>query len=277
MTEIESDRISEALERALETGDTRTFFDRVERASGLPGKRPNLPVLRAVGARLATSGDAGEALLEELVDAKHPALYRVAFFGIATRAAKKGDRTKAFERLHDLADEPVHDRRVALIDALADVVGQLGDPAVERMAAFTDGFLHAHVALEVISRDDVLPRLSKAGPVLARFTEAFELADAAPRSSDRSQGLRVLRAGLPIQIAKVAPRFGEIVDWVRERTARERRETREVIAEAVSGLRKIVGEAEATRLRAEIEKTRPHMYDENRIVHGTRNRSRGKK
>ena len=106
MIELESDRISEALERALETGDTRTIFDRLQRASGLPGKRPNLPVLGGVGARLATSGAAGAEMIEELVDAKHPALYRVAFFAFATHAAKKGDRTKAFERLHDLSDEP---------------------------------------------------------------------------------------------------------------------------------------------------------------------------
>jgi len=277
VTELESDRISQALDQALATGDTRQLFDRVERASGLPGKRPNLPLLRALGARIATSGEAGDTLVDVLLEHTHPGLYRVGYFALSSKVTGKGGGGSAFERLHDAAEDPTHERREALIDALTDVAVHGGDKVAERFAAFTDGYLHAHVALEVLSRSEVLSRLSKPGPVLARFSEAFDLADASPRSADRSQGLRLLRASMPAEVARVAPRFGEIVDWVRERTSRERPESRQIVAEAISALRKIVGEAEATRLRAAHDATRPLLYDESRVVHGTRKRSRGKK
>jgi len=275
--ELESDRISEALVLALETGDTKRFFDRVERSSGLPGKRPNLPLLRAVAGRLSTAGESGDALIDEMLGHKHPALYRIGYFALAAKVTGKGGGGRSFERLHDAAEEPTHEHREGLIDALTDVAVHGGDKIAQRFSAFTDGFLHAHVALEVLSRSEVLSRLARPEPILARFTEAFDLADASSRADDRSQGVRLLRAGMPAQIARVAPRFGEIVGWVRERTTRERPESRQIIAEAISGLRKIVGEAEATRLRDAHLLTKPKLYSDHRIIHTTRRRSRGKK
>ena len=277
MIELESDRISEALVQALETGDTKKLFDRIERSSGLPGKRPNLPLLRAVAGRLATAGKAGDALIDEMFVQTHPALYRVAYFALALRVTSKGGGGRSFERLHDAAEEPTHEHREALIDALTDVAVHGGDKIAERFVAFTDGFLHAHVALEVLTRGEVLSRLARPEPILERFTEAFDLADASSRADDRSQGLRLLRASMPAQIARVAPRFGEIVDWVRERTTRERPESRQIIIEAISALRKIVGEAEATRLREAHLVSRPKLYSDHRIIYETRRRSRGKK
>ena len=112
--------------------------------------------------------------------------------------------------------------------------------------------------------------------VLDLMTDAFTRADDSPRSADRSQGLRVLRLGLPLQIVRAAVRFSETLDWLKERLAYPRPETREVIAETIRALRKIVGEAEADRLRLEHEGSAKPPRDPSRIVKGTRKRSRGR-
>lgn len=271
---LKSERIEAALVAALEEGRVEPFFDAVERSSGMPGPRPHLELLRALGARLAAAGGPGEELAEALLDQKKLCLYWVGCEFLAARAA--AGRMKAFDRLHDLADEVDHERRAAVIEALAHALSHRPDALAAQLSTFTDGFLHAHVALEALSRREVTTRLSSSEALLARLGEAFDLADDAPRSADRSQGLRLLRAGLPGQIARIAPRFGEVVPWLEERTSRKRPETREIVAESIGALRKVLGEAEADRLRGMLEATAKAPRDPSRIVKGTRKRSRGR-
>jgi hypothetical protein len=269
-------RLDDTLARALEGDDPRPFFAELERVSGMPGPRPNLILLRMLGATIARDTRGGRALTDALVGSDRQALFQTGVYAVAELASKKKLSAHELERLHDLADEPVKERRDAVADALADAVAARGDEVAKALVRFTDGYLHAHVALEALTSARGLARLSTSDELLARFAEAFDLADDAPRSADRSQGLRVLREGLPRQIARAVRRFGELVGFVEERVGRERPETREVIAQTITALRKVIGEAKADKLRAAFDPTPKQLRDAARVVHGTRKRSRGR-
>jgi hypothetical protein len=130
------------------------------------------------------------------------------------------------------------------------------------------------VALEALSHPKVLRRVSSAGEILARFAEAFELADGAPRSADRAQGLRVLREGFPEQVARVVGRFPASISFIEERCDRERPETRAVVEEMIDALRDVVARARIDELRKSLESTAKPPRDPTRIVKGTRRRGR---
>jgi hypothetical protein len=267
--EIDGSRIDAGLADALAGKGTLVFFDALRRAGGMPGPRPNVDLLRAVGARLAAGGKAGQALVRTMLADEHPALHRAALHAVS---AEKD----AIARLHDLADEPVKLRRDSVVDALAEVMSADADAGAAELARFTDGFLHAHVALDALGDPRVLDRLSGPTELFARFAEAFDLADGAPRSADRSQGLRILREGMPAQLARVVPRFREALGFIEERTDRERPETRQVVAQMITALRNVVARSRLDDLRARLEATEKPPRDPTRIVKGTRKRSRGR-
>ncbi|MBK6515098.1 MAG: hypothetical protein IPG04_13485 [Polyangiaceae bacterium] len=272
---LKSDRIEAALTAALDGGPTEPLFDLLDRASGMPGPRPHTDVLRAFGARIAAERGRGEDLASALLEQKKTSLYYVGVMVLCERASRKGER-QALEELMERADEEKKERRDAVLDALTHVLAARGDEGARAVLPLADGFLHAFVALEALTSPRVLEKLSEPGSVLDLMTDAFTRADDSPRSADRSQGLRVLRLGLPLQIVRAAVRFSETLDWLKERLAYPRPETREVIAETIRALRKIVGEAEADRLRLEHEGSAKPPRDPSRIVKGTRKRSRGR-
>lgn len=272
---LRSDRIEAALAVALEGGRPDVFFDLVDRVSGMPGPRPHVDVLRAFGARIASQGKAGDALARQLLESDKLSLFYVGIMALAAQAAKKGDK-RATERLVGLADEPVKERRDSVIDALCIVLAARGDEGAAAVAPHADGYLHAFVVLEALTAQRVLEKLTSSSSVLDVLGAAYAAADDAPRSADRSQGLRVLRQGIPAQVGRASVRFAEVVPWLRERLAWPRPDTREVAAACIRVLRKIVGEGEADRLRLELEGSAKAPRDPTRIVKGTRRRSKGR-
>jgi len=272
---LRSDRVEAALAVALEGGSPEVFFDLVDRLSGMPGPRPHTDVLRAFGARIASQGKPGDALARQLVESSRLSLFYVGVMALAAQASKKGER-RATERLVTLADEPLKERRDAVIAGLELLLAARGDEGAAAVGPLADGYLHAYVVLEALTAQRVLERLASSASVLDVLGAAYATADAAPRSADRSQGLRVLRQGIPTQIARASVRFADVVPWLRERLSWPRPDTREVAAATIRGLRKIVGEGEADRLRVELEGSAKAPRDPTRIVKGTRNRSRGR-
>jgi hypothetical protein len=134
------------------------------------------------------------------------------------------------------------------------------------------------VALEALADRTLLATLPAGDAVLARLDEAFQLADVSPRAAERSQGLRTLRRGFPVQIARFAVRFPEVLAWFTERTQAKRPETREVVHETILALKKNhLAVAEVDRLMAAFAASAPAPRDPTRIVQGTRNRSRGRR
>ncbi|MBL8744078.1 MAG: hypothetical protein JNK04_23385, partial [Myxococcales bacterium] len=246
---LKSDRIEAALAAALDGDSPNVFFDLVDRVSGMPGPRPHTDVLRAFGIRIASEGKTGAELRDAMLAQDKLSLIYVGTMALAA-AAEKPNEKRCLKQLVDRADEVVKERRDAVIDGLVHVLAARGDEAALAIAPHADGYLHAFVALEALTTRKVLDRLSDAESLLGLLGDAFKLADEAPRAAGRSQGLRVLRAGLPAQIARASGRFRETMPWLEERLDMPRPETREVLATTVNLLRKHVGEAEADRLRA---------------------------
>lgn len=285
MTAIRNDRLAAALDRAVDEGPTADLFDLLQRSSGLPGPRPNLELARAVGAALARREARGDRLLAALASAEPEFPRIVAALALVERSLLAGsDKRKAAARaasaladLQILAEDARHVVRTGVIEAVRIRVEALGEPAVLELAAWTDGYLQAHVALSALADRMLLTKLPNAEPVLARLEEAFALADQSSRAAERSQGMRALRQGLPDQIAVIAARYPEAIAWLESKTASKRPETREVVAGAIRVMRRaVISDVEAQRLGALLEASAKPRRDADKVVHGTRKRGRGR-
>jgi hypothetical protein len=285
MTIIRNDKLAAALERAVDGNDTAELLELLRRSSGLPGPRPNLELARAVGAEIARREARGDRLLAELARAEDEYLRIVAAQAFAARSlAPGGDKRRAAARaaealadLQQLAEDPRHLVRTGVIDALRLRLDALGEPAVDELVAWTDGYLQAHIAVEALCDRALLNKLPNAAPLLARLDEAFRLADDSPRAAERTQGMRVLRQGLPAQIAALAARYPEALAWFEAQTSRQRPETREIVAAAISAMRRTqLSDVEAQRLTDALTATAKPRRDAARVVQGTRKRGRGR-
>jgi len=167
--------------------------------------------------------------------------------------------------------------RLGITEALRMRLTALGEPAVVDLAAWTDGYLQAHIALEALADKTLLNTLLTGEQVLARLDEAFILADQSSRSAERTQGMRVLRDGMAAQIATFAARFPETLAWLEQKTSSKRPESREVVAGAISALRRaVISDVEAHRLSALLAASGKPRRDADRVVAGTRKRARGR-
>jgi hypothetical protein len=284
MDDIRSERLGAALDRAVAGGDLAELFDLLQRGSGLPGIRPNLDLARAVGHALARHEGRADRIVAELCRSDEEFLRVVAAMAFAARSLPGPDprrtRARVAEALADLqqlAEDPRHLVRSGIVEALRLRLTAMGEPAVVDLAAWTDGYLQAHVALEALADRKWLTTLPSGDSVLARLDEAFVLADVSSRSAERSQGMRTLRAGMPAQIAHFAARFPATLAWLEKKAASTRPETREVVAGAIRALRRsMLSDVEAGRLTAMLEASGKPRRDADRVVHGTRKRARGR-
>ena len=276
---LRNERIEAALTRAIAEGDTRDLFDQLNRNSGLPGPRPNLDLARVVGLTAARHGGRADPMLRELAtdEAEFPRI--VAAMTFAARKLAGIDPRGAMTALQELAEDPRHAVRRGLIEAVRTLLLAKGEPVVVELAAWTDGYLQAHVVLEALSDRSILDALQNAEPVLARLDEAFALADKSPRAAERSQGVRVLRQSLPGQISAFASRFPETLGWIERIAAKKQRpESRQIVDEAIRALRKDkTSNAEAKRLGDLLAASAPPDRNAAKIVQGTRHRSKGRR
>jgi hypothetical protein len=275
---IRSERLEAALERAALKGDHAELFELMSRSSGLPGPRPNLDLARVLGRAIAGYAGRGDRLLRTLAasDAEYPRI--VAALALEARALAGVDPRGADLGLQEIAEDPRNLVRIGVVEALRLRIARAGEAAVTGLAAWTDGYLQAHVALEALAHRPTLDALPEGAPVLERLEEAFALADEAPRAADRSQGVRTLRAGLPAQITAFAARFPGTLAWLEVRARASRPESREIIAEAIRALRRSqLSDAEAGRLSGALDASAPVPRDAARLVQGTRKRSKGRR
>lgn len=284
---IRSERVERALTQCLESGKTDALFEELRRASGLPGPRPSFDLAQSVGATIAAQGKRGASLVAKLkASIDNEFLLVVYAFACAEAVGlgrpkathDKAGLAAAIEALHDLCDDDRAVVREGVVLALRALLRAHPAEVVEALVRFTDGYLHAHVAIEALTDKTWLTSVHDPEPLLSRLDEAFRLADESPRAAERSQGVRTLRRDLPAQISRLAGRFpNEVIPWVAARATWQRPETREVVAETIRTLRKrSLPKAEADRLAQALSGSAPEPRDPTRIVQGTRNRSRGR-
>ncbi|WP_437800170.1 hypothetical protein [Sorangium sp. So ce693] len=308
---LRNPKIDAAIERAVQLGDPAELLALLDRSSGLPARRggvrapgpdlgPNAPLprvnldlARAVGAAIADRGAPAERLVRALCSTAEEYALIVAAQALASLAARAGGAGQApraggarrgkggldpLEALEELAEDPRRVVRDGVVAALRAVIAARGDAVVAELSSWTDGYLQAYVALEALAERTLLARLSAGAEVVERLEEAFVLSDRSPRADERLQGLRLLRQGMPAQIAALAGRFPEVVRWLEEKTRAERPESRDVVADAIAALRKTsFSDAEVDRLSAALGATAPTPRYAARIVQGTRKRSKGRR
>ncbi|XXT22081.1 hypothetical protein WME94_11030 [Sorangium sp. So ce429] len=271
-----------------------------------PLPRVNLDLARAVGAAIADRGAPAERLVRALCASAEEYALIVAAQALAAMATAAATQTAQAARaggagdaaspqrargargarggfdplgeLEQLAEDPRRVVRDGVVAALRVVIAARGDAAVGELASWTDGYLQAYVALEALAERTLLTGISAGAEVVARLEEAFAMSDRSPRADERLQGLRLLRQGMPAQIATFAGRFPEVVRWLEEKTQVERPESRDVVAQAIAALRKgSFSDAEAARLAAALTASAPPARYAARIVQGTRKRSKGRR
>lgn len=270
-------RLEAALDEALTSGSLTALLDVFERRSNLPGTKPNLDFARMAGIAITARRGRADLLLRTLLAQPNEYPLIVSAQVLAQRALAGVDARRSMEQLHDLAGEPRHLVRIGVISAVRDVMLARGDDGLVEFSSWTDGYLHAHVVLEALADRQVLDKLRSADELLARLDEAFVLADESPRAAERSQGLRSLRESMPGQVAVMAARFGEVIDWVSGKTTMQRPETREVVRNMIAALRKAnLKDSEASRLLGALDATAKPPRNPERIVAGTRKRSKGR-
>ncbi|WP_438000147.1 hypothetical protein WMF26_09990 [Sorangium sp. So ce185] len=311
---LRNPKIDAAIERAVQLGDPAELLALLDRSSGLPARRgggrapgpdlgPNAPLprvnldlARAVGAAIADRGAPAERLVRALCSSAEEyalivaaqALAAIAAQGAqAEVAARSGRPPRArggrggldpLGELGQLAEDPRRVVRDGVVAALRAVIAARGDAVVGELSSWTDGYLQAYVALEALAERTLLTGLSAGAEVVARLEEAFAISDRSPRADERLQGLRLLRQGMPAQIATLAGRFPEVVRWLEEKAQAERPESRDVVGQAIAALRKgSFSDAETDRLAAALSATAPPPRDPSRIVQGTRKRSKGRR
>ncbi len=280
---LKSDRLRNLLE-AVVRGETIDggrdawvlFDNELDRTSGLPGPRPNLPLLKALGTALQGHGALSQPVTVDLRASKKLAHLYVGTFALAAAAYPAGEKVRLHELL-DASDDPEHDRRLPVLAALEDILAARGDEAVEILLPFADGYLHMGTLLEASTTPRALNAMKSGSTLLALFDAAWELVGGASRATERSQGYRSLREAMPAQLAKAARRFVEVADWVAQKAAiTEVPQSRAILDEAIRTLRPQVGDADASRLRASFDAAGKPPRDPSRIVQGTRKRSRGR-
>ncbi|MDI1444435.1 hypothetical protein [Polyangium sp. 6x1] len=278
MAEVQPSKLDAALDQVLAGGPLRGLIDVLDRHSNLPGTRPNLDFARTVGIAIASRRGKADALVRALLGSPGEYPVIVGAHALAQRAIVGLDPRGAMSTLHDLADEPRHLVRMGIVSALREVLLAKGEETLPELATWTDGYFHAHVVLEALADREVLDRLRGPEEVIARLDEAFALADVSPRAAERSQGLRTLREAMPTEVAVFAARFPEVVAWVEAKTASKRPETREVVSQAITALRRGgLKNAEAARIAGLLEASKKPARDAARIVQGTRKRSKGRR
>lgn len=277
---IKSEKIQALLERALETETARDLgdlYDAIDRASSYPSARPNFALAAAVGIELARRDASRKGVVDFFLGQKSAYFVRVGIFYLAERAAKARKIDGGLAELGAI-DVTVHEVRAAVADAVAHVLVARTDETAAALQRFTGGYLQAVVALDALTRPEVLTKLSDDRELLARFDEAFVLADTSSRGDDRTQGCRQLRADMPGRLALAARRFSSVITFVRDRLDVKRPESRELLRATVDDLRRSkISDPEAARLLAELDRNAPAPRDPTLKVKGTRNRSRGRR
>ncbi|WP_437962281.1 hypothetical protein WME76_44290 (plasmid) [Sorangium sp. So ce119] len=270
-----------------------------------PLPRVNLDLARAVGASIADRGATAERLLRALCASGEEYALIVAAQALAALATREAQAERSgsaagaggaggrqrgrgargarggldpLAELEQIAEDPRRLVRDGVVAALRAVIAARGDAAIGELSSWTDGYLQAYVALEALAERTLLTGLSAGAEVVARLEEAFAISDRSPRADERLQGLRLLRQGMPAQIATFTARFPEVVRWLEEKTQAERPESRDVVAQAIAALRKgSFSDAETGRLTAALSASAPPPRDAARIVQGTRKRSKGRR
>ncbi len=199
------------------------------RRGGLPGPRPNLKLAVAAAQALASEGDEGRRLIDELramgdneapTGSAFPILPMVGVLGLGVVAARSQDEDHVrltLRTLHDHADDGRREVRDAVVAALGLALKAQPQRTLEGLEGWLDGYFHAELMLQALSDPSFAQQLQDVRLPLVRVQEAFALAAGAPRAHQRTHGYRALLRTMSGAIATLGGRFPHPVSqWLEE-------------------------------------------------------------
>jgi len=244
---LRNSAIASALEVALAHRTHEALWSVLVRAGGLPGPRPNWGLAWAFAGVVAGAGSRADALVAELcaMNARRAPprsalefLPVVGAFCVAARALAARGLGPELDRLSVMAEDPRHLVRDGVVLALVEIGRDRPEELVAALGAWMQAYLPAAVALAALSSRPWLDRLASADPVIARFDDAFSLAESAPRADRRSQGYRALVDALSDAPGKVMGRFsGPMLAWLEARAATQDVPLREALQALIGSAR----------------------------------------
>ena len=278
------------LQAAIQRRRYDGLFALLRRLSGLPGPRANDALAWIVGEEVARAGGAGDALIGELCamsPMRAPAgsdsefLPMVGAACLGARLAMAGGEealpkvdTPILNQLRLLAEDPRHRVRDGVCRALAEASRTRGTAMAELLASWTDGYLSAAVALDVLTARTWLDRARSADAVLERLEEAFVLAESASRSDQRSQGYRLLIKGIGEVPVKLLDRFLQpTLTWLESKASTPDVALREALAELLAKARaRGHGVGALEKVHQALDESAPPRRDPKTYVGPTRKR-----
>lgn len=254
---------------------------------GLPGPRPNFALARDAAAALLAQGAAGRQYLQHLAglgereaqdDTAHEFKVVVGVMGLGLEAArdKELSRSRALQVLQGYVEDGRRHVRGSVHVALAEVLKEHGDAAVAAFASWTDGYLQAEAVLRALTLEEAERAVRDAQGLIARLDEAFQLAEKAPRSHERSHGYRALVRALGDVPARIGKRFAsQVLAWLEARAATRVPELRDALQQATAKLRKAGARAgDVQAVQQALDAAEPPRRDPRSYVGPTRKRSK---
>ncbi|HEU4537032.1 MAG TPA: hypothetical protein VFS00_23080, partial [Polyangiaceae bacterium] len=202
----------------------------------------------------------------------------VAAFALVARLARGRGVEGAWSDLHGLAGDGRALVREGVVTALSRAA--LSRPAlaaefVARASAWTDGFLHAAVVLELLTAKPFLEAPLVFEGVRDRLDEALALAEEAPRSAERSQGRRRLLEIIEQALVPLLLRHRQLGPWLQPKLGTQQPELRAAFEGLMQRLVRAGAPADLLDpLRAELDRTAPPRRDPTTFRGPTRGRGR---
>jgi hypothetical protein len=146
---------------------------------------------------------------------------------------------------------------------------------VGRASGWTDGFLHAAVALELLTTKPFLEAPADLDGLRARLDEAIDLAENAPRSAERSQGRRRLLTVVEEALVPLLLRHRTLGAWLQSKLGTQQPELRAAFEGLVQRLARAGAPLDLLEpLRVELDQTAPPRRDPTTFRGLTRGRGR---
>jgi len=283
---------ADPLGRAFDTaiaGDPMPLYAFLARHSGLPGVRANGTMTLAFASHAATRGKRADTLIRAmaLLDAdRAPGGTELEFLpmcGVAAIGARAVSDPKVVRVSLELLEAAAEDLRFRVRDevprALARIGAVRGEPLVEEVAPWMDGFFQAAAVLVAATDNGWLSTIHSPDALVRRLDEAFELARGADRAAERYPGYKSLVDALSVAPGVFAARFGapvfdRLVTWS---TVKEPK-LREAITRSIGGTRlsKRFG-PDVARVEAALAGSAPTRRDPLTYVGPTRQRGKKRK
>lgn len=278
------DTIPSAIDRAI-AGDRPPLVDKLRRASGLPGIRPNEGLLRAWASEAARRGQAIDPLLTAMVATREDvAPYGhvdeiLPILGVAGLGARAGADAKVREKLLEQLEEASCDPRFRVRDevarALATMCRTLGHELVPTLLRWLDDeqpFL-ARAATSALADREALAALD-AEDTASLADRALARVEREHRAGRRHAAYRDLCRALPATLVAMVLRHPGVAEALVAWSRREDEDARAALAEAAKALSKGAQSARGVAIASALVETEKKPRDPRHGRPGMRGRGK---